>query len=86
MAAGAASGMLMAMAAIQLKPYSEHADDPHALLPCEIYQAWQVAFDDAEEAFLAWCDAPGTSRPEAYAVYRAAADREDVAADCWLAV
>ena len=74
------------MAAIQLNPPSGHADDPHVLLPCEIYQAWQVAFDDAEEAFLAWCDASAIRRAEAYVVYRAAADREDVAAEHWLAV
>ena len=56
------------------------------LLPCEIYQAWHAAFDEAEDAFLAWCTAPLEQRGEAYLVYRAAADREDEAATHWLVV
>jgi hypothetical protein len=58
-------------------------DDRHAL-PCEIYQAWQAAQEDAQEAFLAWCAAAYGKKAECYAVYRAAADREDIAAECWL--
>ena len=61
-------------------------EERHVLLPCEVYQAWQAAFDDAEEAFLAWSEAPVHQRADAYAAYRAAADREDVAAERWLAV
>jgi hypothetical protein len=60
-------------------------DERHVLLPCEVYQAWQAAFDDAEEAFRSWSAAPARQRSDAYAAYRAAADREDVAADRWLA-
>ena len=60
--------------------------DRHALLPCEVYQAWRAANEDAEQAFLAWCVAAHGHKAEAYAVYRAAADREDVAAERWLAV
>jgi hypothetical protein len=65
-----------------------HLDSPpeerHILFPCEVYQAWQAAAEDAENAFRAWCSAPSDGRAEAYAVYRAAADREDVAAERWL--
>jgi hypothetical protein len=60
------------------------AEDRHALLPCEIYQAWQAAQEDAQDAFLAWCAAAYGKKAEAYAVYRAAADREDIAAEWWL--
>ena len=41
--------------------------------------AWECARDDAHRAFRLWCDAPFGSKREAYAAYRAAADREDVA-------
>ena len=58
----------------------------HTLLPCEIYQAWQAASEECDEAFQAWCAAAYGRKADAYAVYRAAADREDVAAARWLAV
>ena len=58
----------------------------HVLLPCETYQAWQAAQEDAEDAFRQWCASPFGRKAEAYAVYRAAADREDAATDHWLAV
>jgi hypothetical protein len=60
--------------------------DRDLLLPCEIYQAWQAAHEDAEDAFRAWCASPFDRKSEGYAVYRAAADRENVAAERWLAV
>ena len=41
--------------------------------------AWESARDDAHLAFRLWCEAPLTARRDAYAVYRAAADREDMA-------
>jgi hypothetical protein len=41
--------------------------------------AWECARDDAHLAFRLWCDAPRTSKRDAYTAYRAAADREDVA-------
>jgi hypothetical protein len=41
--------------------------------------AWENARDDAHLAFRLWCDAPPTAWRDAYTVYRAAADREDVA-------
>ena len=59
-------------------------DHRHELLTCEYYQAWLVAFDDAEEAWLAWCAEPYGRKREAYAAYRAAVEREDAAAVCWL--
>ena len=74
------------MSVIELTTAPAPADDRHALMPCEIYQAWQAASEDAEEAFVAWCVAAHGRKAEAYAVYRAAADREDVAAERWLAV
>ncbi len=53
--------------------------------PWELYQAWQAAFEEAELALADWRVGPVTNRADAYAVYRAAADREDVAAAHWLA-
>ena len=41
--------------------------------------AWESARDDAQQAFRHWCSAPYGAKREAYAAYRAAADREDVA-------
>jgi hypothetical protein len=40
--------------------------------------AWKAARDDAMSAYQAWLDGTG---PDAFAVYRAAADREEAAAD-----
>lgn len=62
------------------------AMDRHVLLPCEIYQAWKAANEEAEDAFSAWRAAAYGEKGDAYAVYRAAVDREDVAAERWLAV
>jgi hypothetical protein len=42
------------------------------------YDAWNDAHDEAEEALRVW-GATGTA--EAYAIYRAAQDREDAAQD-----
>jgi hypothetical protein len=43
-----------------------------------LYDAWSDAHEEAEGAWLGWRADPG---PEAYAAYRAAADREDAAQD-----
>ena len=43
-----------------------------------VYDAWSDAHEEAEEALAAWISS-GTA--EGYAVYRAAADREDAAQD-----
>lgn len=57
----------------------------HVLPPWELYQVWQAAFAEADAALGAWFRAPAGDRAAAYAAYRAAADREDVAAAHWLA-
>jgi predicted kinase len=49
------------------------------LTPTDRRMAWQLARDDAHLAFRVWCEAPYGTKREAYAAYRAAADREDVA-------
>jgi len=41
--------------------------------------AWECARDDARLAFRTWCDSPLGAKRDAYAAYRAAADREDTA-------
>ena len=41
--------------------------------------AWECARDDAHLAFRLWCHAPLGAKRDAYAAYRAAADREDMA-------
>jgi hypothetical protein len=74
------------MAAITFPEFESPVRDRDVLLPCETYQAWRAAQEDAEDAFRAWCASPFDRRPEGYAVYRAAADREDVAAERWLAI
>jgi hypothetical protein len=83
MAAGRGGSKLCAMAA--LIALDTPPAERHVLLPCEVYQAWQAAVADADEAYHAWCGAPAPRRRDAYAAYRAAADREDVAAERWLA-
>ena len=42
--------------------------------------AWLDAADDAGEAYLAWRDADRADESVAFAVYRAALDREEAAA------
>ena len=41
--------------------------------------AWRSACDDSREAYAWWLDAPPSQRPDAFAVYRAALDREAAA-------
>jgi hypothetical protein len=41
-----------------------------------VFALWGAARAEANEAYDAWCAAPG---PDAYAVYRAAEDRADAA-------
>jgi hypothetical protein len=52
--------------------------------PCQLHQAWESAREDTELALAGWCVAPPGGRRDAFAVYRAAADREDAAAVAWL--
>ena len=42
----------------------------------ELFVIWSAARADANLAYAAWCDSPGS---EAYWVYRAAEDRADAA-------
>jgi hypothetical protein len=49
------------------------------LSPDDARLAWECARDDAHLAFRLWCHAPYGAKRDAYAAYRAAADREDVA-------
>jgi hypothetical protein len=49
------------------------------LSPHDRRAAWETARDEAHLAFRLWCEAPYGGKREAYAAYRAAADREDVA-------
>jgi len=42
----------------------------------ELFTIWSAARAEANLAYEAWCDAPGTA---AYVVYRAAEDRADAA-------
>jgi hypothetical protein len=48
------------------------------------YGAYEAARGEAEEALAHWCTAPAAHRREAFAVYRAAAEREYAAAVGWL--
>jgi hypothetical protein len=49
------------------------------LSPNDRRLAWECARDDAHLAYRRWCTAPYGTKRDAYAAYRAAADREDVA-------
>jgi hypothetical protein len=60
------------------------AGDQRLAAYSEPRQAWRAARDDATLAYLCWRDAPRDRKADAYAVYRAAADREDAAAGAWL--
>ena len=42
----------------------------------EVYVLWTAARAEANDAYDAWCEAPGA---HGYAVYRAAEDRSDAA-------
>jgi hypothetical protein len=58
--------------------------DRHDWPPCECYQAYESARDEAALALREWCAAPYGAKRQAFAIYRAAADREDAAAEAWL--
>ena len=46
----------------------------------DLFDAWVFAARDAQLALTAWLFSPQSERPEAFAVYRAALDREERAA------
>jgi hypothetical protein len=56
----------------------------HEWSPCDLYHAYQSAREEVESALTDWWTAPQGTRRDAFAVYRAAADREDAAALAWL--
>ena len=55
--------------------------DPTLLSPEARRRAWLHAREEAAEAYLAWVAAKEPERKIAYAVYRAAEEREAAAAD-----
>jgi hypothetical protein len=61
---------------INILAVAEEADD--AWFREELASAWRNAHDEAVAAYKAWRESPG---PTAYAVYRAAQDRADLAQD-----
>jgi hypothetical protein len=48
--------------------------------PADIWEAWQFAHADAEQAWRAWTDATPRGRRELHVAYVAALDREEQAA------
>jgi hypothetical protein len=56
----------------------------HAVAPEALADAWAFARDESAIACAAWCGAPVAHRRAAYAVYLAAADREDAAQRAFL--
>jgi hypothetical protein len=46
----------------------------------DLLLAWSDAADDAQAAYLAWCNAERAGQADAFVVYRAALDREEAAA------
>jgi hypothetical protein len=71
------------MSAKDLKDLLEHLDDTHEIVlgPVsepdeELLMCWRDAEDEAASAYRRWRERPGA---EAFAVYRAAADRAEAA-------
>jgi hypothetical protein len=52
--------------------------------PADLYPVYESARDEANQALADWIGAPNDCKREAFAVYRAAADREDAAAIAWM--
>jgi hypothetical protein len=46
----------------------------------DLLLAWSDAAEDAQAAYLAWCEAERAGQADAFVVYRAALDREEAAA------
>jgi hypothetical protein len=55
-------------------------DAPHAARPIDLWDAWLFAEADASLALGDWSCAPDAEKSDAYAIYRAALDREEQAA------
>jgi hypothetical protein len=58
----------------------EHPDAHDLDDRVELACAWREATDESLEAYEAWRAAEAEDKPERFAVYRAAIDREDAAA------
>jgi hypothetical protein len=52
--------------------------------PADLYPLYECARDEANEALADWGQAAARHRRDAFAAYRAAADREDAAALAWM--
>jgi hypothetical protein len=52
--------------------------------PADLYPMYEAAREETELALADWRAAPSDSKREVFAVYRAAAEREDAAALAWL--
>ena len=59
-------------------------DDLHTWPAWELYATYGAAREAADSALEDWSAAPAIAKRDAYAAYRAAADREDAAALAWL--
>lgn len=46
-----------------------------------LWEAWELAREDVDDAYLRWCSAGRGDRADAYCAYVAAADREAAAED-----
>lgn len=56
----------------------------HDWSPADLYLPYESARSEASGALTRWLSAPSEGRRDAFAVYRAAADREDAAALAWM--
>jgi hypothetical protein len=54
------------------------------ITPADLYPLYVCAREETDEALADWSAAPAGRRCAAFAVYRAAVDREDAAAGAWL--
>ena len=59
---------------------NDHSTD----IAADLYPLYVCAREETEEALADWSSAPAPRRREAFAVYVAAADREDIAAVAWM--
>lgn len=50
----------------------------------DLYPLWVSAREETDEALADWAVSPAARRRDAFAVYVAAADREDAAARAWM--
>jgi hypothetical protein len=58
--------------------------ETNTLEPADLYEVYRDALDETNSALADWWSAVVARRREAYAIYRAAAEREHAAAVAWL--